>query len=188
MFEKIKFAIATKRIFKSWGGNPNNPTINEMIVVTPIMLLSSRRKQSSLFSNKYVCADAAIITCAYVVKILKGTGAPDNIISDLKSKMVSAVQCEFLISKPELQELQKNRFSFFNSLLDEHEEDISPMIEEASLIFAHDLHHNKYVEYSKDSPLIILGIDKQLQIESETLAYFNIALKLVTDYLKQYFR
>lgn len=187
MFTRIKFTIAANKLIKSMGGNPKNPTINEMIVAGPILLLSAKRKHSPVFSNNYVCADAILITCEYAMKILEGTGAPDYVTSDIKDKMASAIQREFSISGSELLEMQKNRLSFFGRLLDKHPNDISPMIEEAALVFSYDLAHDRYVEYAEDSPLIILGIDKQMQIESEALEFFNAALKLVTDYISQYF-
>lgn len=188
MLEKLRFTIAMRKLFKSWGGDPTRPTINEMIIASPIMFISSIRNRSFIFSNKYVCADSILIICAYAIKILDGTGTPLEIITDLKSKTISAIQYEYDIPDGELIRMQKNRFDFFGTLLDDHEDDISPMIEEASLVFAHDLHYNRYVEYTSASPLIIMGIDKQNKIESETLAYFHTALKLVTDAIKQYYR
>lgn len=183
MFELYKFKKTAKRLFKLWGSDTENATNAEMIVTTPVAYLALIRKKSSILQNKYVCVDAVIISCSFAIYMLKKSYAPQSVIDDIKNKMFSAIKSEYSIGEYELERMQRNRLTFFTDLLFESDGDPRPLMEEAALVFAHDLHHNMYIEYTKASPLIIMDIDKQMQIEFEAATYFKTTLNAIQRYL-----
>lgn len=186
MFQKLRITMNLKKIFKSWGGDPNHPAISEMIVASPFMVIMAQKKNSAIFSNKYVCADAALISCAFAANVLADLDGSEKIISDIKNKTMSTIRCLYSISDAELQKMQSNRLAFFSELLKESEPSLTPILEEAALVFTHDLHHEKYVEYTKNSPLVIVGIEEQFSINSQTVSFLNANLDVIINYIKQF--
>lgn len=188
MFKRLIFWYNSRQIYKVWNSTPKKTTINELIAAGPALQLRSLKRQSFVFKNNYVRADALIISCVYTTKALQLSGAPHKIISDLEQKFLALIQSECSVFGLELQKMQENRFPFFRKLLDEHVVDINPVLEEAALLFAHDMHHNKYVQYESTSPLVIMGIDKQMQLEYETRFFFKTAIETMNHYIELYFK
>ena len=187
MFERIKFLVQARKVFFSWGGNPRRASFNEVIVSAPVLTAMSLSENSSIFSNKYVCADAVLIAVTYAGYHLEEAGAPQEMIIDLLAKTRFAIKDIFKIDESEAKELVQDRFVRFSMLLSENTNDVKPMIKEAQLLFAHDLHHDKYVEFGWDSPVVLVGFDKQFLIQSDTTRFFANAMPSIMETLDSYF-
>lgn len=186
MFEKLKFMIAAKKFFKMLGEDPNQPTANSVIVMQPWFLLKKVRKDSVFFQNDYLAADAMLMCCAYAKHYLKLCGVSDFIIADLQRKFKLVISSAGFVCGNELEEMVSNRVSFFGGLLEDRDKGMQAFMEETSLVFAHDLHHQKYVEYNAQSPLVVIGIFEQMRLEAEAKSFFKVAFDLMKEYLAVY--
>ena len=188
MFDKLRYWLDTRKIFFALGSNPSKPTINDMIVASPMLVALSMSRKSSVFSNKYVCADAVIITSTYAAYLFEESGVQDDTIVDLLASTRFVIKDVLRIDPEEAKELIQNRFSYFNTLLIMNKgNDVKPILSEAQLLFAHDLLNDKFVKYSIKSPVAILGFDKLLEIQIDTQYFFSKAMPAVLELIDSYF-
>ncbi|NLJ63894.1 MAG: hypothetical protein GX337_00695 [Christensenellaceae bacterium] len=182
MFKQFKTTRRVKKLLSSWGGDLSNPSPIDHIVVTELIFLYGIRKLDTIFSSKYVCADASLLSTLYIAKHIQKAGADELTIATLLKTAFLGISYAFEIDKSELKKMQINRFDRFEPLI-EKMENLEPLIEEAALLFAYDLEHKKYVPFSEDSPLIIFDVFTGLKIESDTAKYFNALIPLLLQHL-----
>lgn len=187
MFKQIEYMMQTKRILRSWGGNPRALNLDELIILSPTILLNSISKKSEYFSNRYVQSDALVIIVTYAAYIMKITGAPQSVIDDLENKTLCVLQDVFSLSPAISKMLFRNRFSYFTKIISRNEEDVTPMIEESVFVFANDLHYDEYFPYSNDSKKYVLPFQEQYMLKAETMAYFKQVLGFTNDTFSKYF-
>ncbi len=182
-FDMLKMRSFINKISRFTGSNPNNPTIADTLLYT-IFLFSHRiKKQSVLFKNKYVCADAAIISMAYALYRTASFPDSDKITEELMYKCTLAIRDFYKVPASDLSQILDNHLDYFSDLIFELEDmnDYSLIAKEAALLFTYDLTYNKYVEFKNDTPVLIIGLDKQFIIERETNSYFNVIIPMINE-------
>lgn len=154
------------------------------IILTPHVLHNKKH----IMNNKYVKADAAllliVISSVLIQKLGLGAIGHSMIYSELLNKIKKGISVFYKIESEELNRIEKNRLKLFDKIY--RKESFECFINEAALLFSYDCYYNKYVEFSKESPLLILDFTEQLKIEKQTSDYFNTVIpqlcNIVADY------
>ena len=183
MFEKFRTANNMMKMMKVCGGSMDNPSIADQVAAT-IIVVPLGFRDSIFRQNKYILSDAAILTLIITLHSIINSQY-DKIVADIVKKTYCGIREFYKITHEELELMQKNRFRVFNSnsvLSDIN--NLDDYIAEAQILFKEEYANNKYVEFSLNSPMTLIGFDKQFQLDMETKAYFVTILPMIKKILK----
>ncbi len=177
---RFTFTRNVAKISKYIEADPRNPTLVDNIVYQILIFpLSAKKKRSIIFKNKYVCADAALISTCYAYYLLMEKDVDENQLEDLLRKIFLGTLNFYKINFDEFNNMWSNRIHYFDLLFQNtktsiYEIDFTPIVQDAALLFSHDICENKYIEFRQDTPAVLMDPKKQFLISQETFAYFKI--------------
>ncbi len=178
--KKIKLKIFASKLQQEVGINLNSLTpADEIIFKITAFINSIKNNNSELFKNEYVCVDTVIMSCVYASYLI----SPYYVQEDLIRKCILSIRSLYNVPSEDLQKMWSNRIEYFSDYFCGLEDmsDVKSMVFEASHLFAYDITHNDYIEFTEDMPMLLLGFDKQIKIEMETAAYFNSVIPLIQE-------
>lgn len=182
-FDMLRLNSFTNKISRITGANFNNPSLADKIIHSIFGFPYLVNKKSTLFKNKYVCTDAAIISMLYAIQLIESSQNSNNTTKELMCKCLLALRDFYKVPTSELRQMWKYHTDYFLDLILDLEdiEDYSPIAQEAALLFTYDIAYNKYVEFNKNMPVLITEIEKQFMIEQETNSYFKVMIPMIKN-------
>lgn len=179
------FSEEMMEIMSAWKKNPKQHNVLDELLGMIIYFTKARMNQVGLiYNNKYISADAALITSYYVVERLRREGMPEWILEEYIENTMKAVSKCFNISLYEVLKNERRRKYLFAPYY--KESNINAVVEEAELLFSHELNSVGFVEFNKDSPIMLLGIMEKIKIEQETVIYFKNMFDMLSQALNDY--
>ncbi len=183
MFDKMKYVQQMMRLMQACGGDIDNPSKTDLIVASIVLfpLQNKKAKKELPFCNKYVLTDAAIISMLYAIY---NTATLDVNDQETIPKFIAKIYlgiCEmYKIDQESLLSIAESRIDYFEPIIKEQNNE--KLISETTTLFLHDIANNQFVPFNDNSPLPIMGIEKQVQIELHTIGYFKGLLPIIEKY------
>lgn len=172
-------------IIDSWGEEDHTPTPSEEMVASILLLIESHVDDLLILSKRYARADAAAVAGIFALHTMSRLGVSNSVQSNFIRKLRLAACRLFDVQTEVMEKLMHNRLDVFFSLI-RSAKGIAPIAQEAALLFAYDLKYDSYVEFHSDSPVILLDLSTQLQIEEEAQLFFQAAFTLVLKSADKY--
>lgn len=169
MFKKRKFLKKVARIMQACGGNFDNPSFEDNVVVVLFSILDRNNLIDEIpFSNKFVRSDAVILgaLCAYAMYVDRGSKFAELLLA----KVICGASKLYGIDYNDYKTIMPNRVGVFQRYAITG--DMETFIHEAANLFTYDLSNSKYEIFHKNTPISLIGIDEQMLIEIKTQAYF----------------
>lgn len=173
MFDEMKMTRRITKIVQSWGGTPKSINRLEEFVIADIIMVQEYSKiKGSIFTNKYICADAALIVSFYTYDQFKQSYISSGICERLISMTKCAIEKVFSVNRDELDKIETNRRKYFLPLFVDND-DSTKATGEAINLFCSEYHNSGFIEYNESSPLTLLDVFNQMRIEAEANDFFT---------------
>lgn len=189
MFENMKRTRDIKRVLSMWDGDFSNPSISDLIASAILLAPLTCDKKSIFKNNSYIICDASLLSLFYVYDALDNYLNPielEKLFLEIRKKIFSGLNGLFDIQNKDIEQMYNNRLKAIgiNEAFTPIPENLEKYTEEAIKLFAHDYLSKRYVEYSLQSPLPIIGFRQQMQLEMETKVYFNAVIPIISNVIK----
>ena len=172
-------------IIDSWDEDDHDPTPDEEAAVSILLLIESNADDLLILSNKYARADAAVISGIYALDAMRRRNVPNSVQSRFTRKLRLASCRLFDIQPSEMDRLMNNRLGVFSGLI-RSAANLTSIADEASLLFSYDIKHDRYVDFSRSSPVILMDFSTQTQILMESKAFFGAVFPLVVKSMEKF--
>ena len=162
---------------------------NASILAVCEHLRKTPAKKILAYSNLTRC-DAALFTCFLVRALCIGSATNNRAATDFDNlyvKRISAgIKEKFLPNADYFEEMFANRMEFYDRIFMGQsgiDNKIAAITEEFGYILNMDKAKDKYVAYSEESPLVLLGIDEMYEREAEIKEYVS----RIPEYLSPFY-
>jgi hypothetical protein len=175
------------KISKYTGSNPKNPSIVHNIIYHIFLFLHRMKKQNSLFRNEYVCVDAALILMVYADYLFAPYSNRNSLTEEMMRKCLLAIKGLYSVPIDDLKKMWNNHVEYFADLISEQDDmsDYTTIAEEAAMLFTYDLYRNTYVEFNSDTPILLVGFDKEFMIKTETFSFFKVMVPMIKECIQE---
>jgi hypothetical protein len=175
------------KISKYTGSNPKNPSIVDNIIYHIFLFLHRMKKQNSLFRNEYVCVDAALILMVYADYLFAPYSNRNSLTEEMMRKCLLAIKGLYSVPIDDLKKMWNNHVEYFADLISEQDDmsDYTTIAEEAAMLFTYDLYRNTYVEFNSDTPILLVGFDKEFMIKTETFSFFKVMVPMIKECIQE---
>lgn len=160
-------------IISTWREKPKKHNSLDELLGSIIYFTKKRKDDQDLliFKNKYICADAVLVSVYYVAERLRLEHFSEKTINDFIANAVTAISKIFDIEYQKIKEIEPERRKFFEPFY--ADKNINAVVEEAELMFSHEYNEEGFVHYDEQSPLMLLGIEERFKITQETVIFFK---------------
>ena len=165
-------------IIDSWDEEDHEPTPDEEAVVSILLLIEGHVNDLLILSNKYGRADSASISGFYALDAMQRRGVPGSVQTRFLKKLRQGACRLFDIQTEEMERLMKNRLGVFSDLI-RNSKYLTSFADEAALLFSYDIEYNRYVDFFRNSPVILMDFSTQSQILMESKAFFQAVIPLI---------
>lgn len=172
MFETLRMNIKLNKILRSWPITIRDLTKIDKIAICIILHTMNAQKKLSIFKNKYVCTDAVLLSCFYALISFYWENGEELDSNSLFLRVFSSCVQIFKVPLDTIKKMFQNRQEVFWNMI-VNSESLASISEEASYLFTYDMEYNEYVEFKKDSPLILHRFDTMLRVEAETKTFLS---------------
>jgi len=187
MFKNIinyfKYKAAEKKLAKEWGIYTSHWGTAEKIAfsicVYPIFYAGSLELISS---NAYAQCDCAILSTVWTIyfrREIPGVVYNKELEKRILQRVMDGIPVMIPVSKEEIESVIKNRLQFFSKFF-MGEINMAAFVEEAEYLLATDIIKNKPVLFSQNTPLPVLPILQQNQLQFETNEYFKTFVSIMS--------
>lgn len=194
MFSKMKTAMKISRLMGAIDGDIDNPSRADQIV-TLIILFPLNNKQKLPFNNKYVLADAALLSMVYSViksedyyinkadmlsdypNYIRGRNSYNSFHKDVMKKTFQGIYAMYKVDS--LRENIDDMLMYYDDILSSG--DMNRFYEEVVHLFMKDIIQNGFASF-KEGELPIYDIKNRMDIEINIRAHFTALFNMIDRY------
>jgi hypothetical protein len=102
-------------------------------------------------------------------------------------KCLLAIKGLYSVPIDDLKKMWNNHVEYFADLISEQDDmsDYTTIAEEAAMLFTYDLYRNTYVEFNSDTPILLVGFDKEFMIKTETFSFFKVMVPMIKECIQE---
>lgn len=180
MFEKRKYMQKYMKLNNAW--RKDSDTLAKDIASMILLFSDTAKEIKYLKRNKYVLCDTCLLALILAISIEREYDIENarKFEEDIIENIFKGIMALFSVEWEELNILQHNRVDYFEDIL---ETGYDNFVEEAGYLFVYDVVNGYTPIYNEQSPMLLIDIDKQLQIEWETKMFFEVVGKCVRKIL-----
>jgi len=190
-FNSIKFKMLERKIAKIFEVDKSQfgplESLAETILTCPKLFI---KKDSLLNINKYVTFDLMLVSFSYA-RYLVGQKFIDAPIAEgeLLGYVYAGSNGMYGLTQYDILNSGNFRISVFEKIFNESKnltDALDKVLEEAVILIAHDFDSCGPKYYGEDSPLTVLPIHIQTQLELETISYLSPMFKALERVISNY--
>ena len=172
MFEGFRIKRRMLMVAHSWDLSINDLHFEDKLALTIIVHIMNIKDKSKIFKNKFVCADAALLSTFYAFRRMYDFNFTNSSTKKVILRVCNACITFFRLSNSDMSRILNNRRdTFLDTLLEV--DSLAEIAKEASMLFTYDVKENDYVEYTPNTPVLLVGFDKMFQIQAEANLFFQ---------------
>ncbi|MBR3815102.1 MAG: hypothetical protein IKJ27_00075 [Clostridia bacterium] len=166
--------------------DPKNISLLGKLASLIIFFPSGEPLKNTIFENKYVKLDAALILLLYSIKKARYEFMELNVEIFIRY-IYKGILMFYGATYNELSQFQDNRLPYFEDYLDKVYPNIDSYIDEATLLLRYDYSYNKYIEFTDSVPVIVdKDLGSEMKIQTEIKSYFSAIIEIIDKYIEDY--